>query len=83
MTPKCQAAINLSWFFIIMPLLQQVSTDQMFITHDAYDKVEYCTLSFGHPDKEFLKVIDRMHKWRPKMYSFVYVLIRLTSLALK
>ena len=27
--------------------------------------------------------IDRMHKWRPKVYSFVYVLIRLTSLALK
>ena len=27
--------------------------------------------------------IDRMHKWRPKKYSFVYVLIRLTSLALK
>ena len=24
--------------------------------------------------------IDRMHKWRPKKYSFVYVLIRLTSL---
>ena len=22
-----------------------------------------------------LKDIDRMHKWRPKMYSFVYVLI--------
>ena len=52
MTPKHQAAINLSWFFII-PLLQQVSTDQMFITHDAYDKVEYCTLSFGHLDKNF------------------------------
>ena len=27
--------------------------------------------------------IDRMHKWRPKMYSFVYVLMRLTSLALE
>ena len=26
------------------------------------------------------KIIDRMHKWRPKKYSFVYVLIRLTSL---
>ena len=26
------------------------------------------------------KTIDRMHKWRPKKYSFVYVLIRLTSL---
>ena len=25
-------------------------------------------------------VIDRMHKWRPKKYSFVFVLIRLTSL---
>ena len=24
--------------------------------------------------------IDRMHKWQPKKYSFVYVLIRLTSL---
>ena len=24
--------------------------------------------------------IDRMHKWRPKKYSFVYVLISLTSL---
>ena len=24
--------------------------------------------------------IDRMHKWRPKKYYFVYVLIRLTSL---
>ena len=24
-----------------------------------------------------------MHKWQPKMYSFVYVLIRLTSLAFK
>ena len=24
--------------------------------------------------------IDRMHKWRPKKYSFVFVLIRLTSL---
>ena len=24
-----------------------------------------------------------MHKWRPKVYSFVYVLMRLTSLALK
>ena len=24
-----------------------------------------------------------MHKWWPKMYSFVYVLMRLTSLALK
>ena len=23
--------------------------------------------------------IDRMHRWRPKSYSFVYVLIRLTS----
>ena len=23
---------------------------------------------------------DRMHKWRPKKYSFVYALIRLTSL---
>ena len=29
------------------------------------------------------KSIDRMHKWRPKKYSFAYVLIRLTSLALK
>ena len=29
------------------------------------------------------KPIDWMHKWRPKMYSFVYVLMRLTSLALK
>ena len=28
-------------------------------------------------------LIDRMHKWRPKKYSFVYVRIRLTSLALK
>ena len=27
--------------------------------------------------------IDRMHKWRPKIYSFVYLLMRLTSLALK
>ena len=26
------------------------------------------------------KSIDRMHKWRPKKYSFVFVLIRLTSL---
>ena len=25
-------------------------------------------------------IIDRMHKWRPKKYSFVFVLIRLTSL---
>ena len=25
-------------------------------------------------------LIDRMHKWRPKKYSFVYVLIRLASL---
>ena len=24
--------------------------------------------------------IDRMHKWRPKNYSFIYVLIRLTTL---
>ena len=29
---------------------------------------------------EILHSIDRMHKWRPKKYSFVYVLIRLTSL---
>ena len=28
-------------------------------------------------------VIDRMHKWQPKKYSFVYVLIRLTRVALK
>ena len=26
------------------------------------------------------RFIDRMHKWRPKKYSFVVVLIRLTSL---
>ena len=31
----------------------------------------------------FTVAIDRMHKWRPKMYSFVYVLMRLTSLALE
>ena len=30
--------------------------------------------------KVFLNVIDRMHKWRPIKYSFVYVLITLTSL---
>ena len=29
------------------------------------------------------KDIDRMHKWRPKKYSFVFVLIRPTSLVLK
>ena len=28
------------------------------------------------------KDIDRMHKWRPKKYSFVFVLIRPTSLFL-
>ena len=28
-------------------------------------------------------IIDRMHKWRPKMYSFVYVLMRFTRLTLK
>ena len=28
-------------------------------------------------------LIDRMHKWRPKQYSFVSVLIRLPILALK
>ena len=27
--------------------------------------------------------IDRMHKWRPTKYSFVFVLIRPTSLVLK
>ena len=30
-----------------------------------------------------LLLIKGMHKWRPKMYSFVSVLIRLTSLTLK
>ena len=29
------------------------------------------------------KVIDRFHKWLPKKYSFVFVLIRKTSLVLK
>ena len=29
---------------------------------------------------KMLGLIDRMHKWRPKKYSFVYVLIGLTSL---
>ena len=33
--------------------------------------------------KKIAFTYDRMHKWRPKMYSFVYVLMRLTSLALK
>ena len=28
-------------------------------------------------------IIGRMHKWRPKKYSFVFVLIRPTSLVLK
>ena len=27
------------------------------------------------------KTIDRFHEWRPKNYSFVYLLIRPTSLA--
>ena len=30
-----------------------------------------------------LLLLNGMHKWRPKMYSFVSVLIRLTSLTLK
>ena len=29
------------------------------------------------------KDIDGMHKWRPKKYSFVFVIIRPTSLVLK
>ena len=28
----------------------------------------------------FTKLIDRMHKWQPKKYSFVFVLISLTIL---
>ena len=31
----------------------------------------------------FVLSIERMHKWRPTKYSFVFVLIRLTSLVLK
>ena len=31
--------------------------------------------------KNIIKTIDRFHEWRPKNYSFVYVLIRPTSLA--
>ena len=27
-----------------------------------------------------VRAIDRMHKWRPKKYSFVFVLISMTSL---
>ena len=34
-------------------------------------------------EADILCDIDRMHKWWPKKYSLVYVLIRLTSLALK
>ena len=30
-----------------------------------------------------LKIIDHIHKWRPRNYSFVFVLIILTSLTLK
>ena len=31
--------------------------------------------------KNIIKTIDRFHEWRPKNYSFVYLLIRPTSLA--
>ena len=39
----------------------------------------------AHYFEHFLKAwsIDRLHKWRPKNYSFVFVLIKPTSLALK
>ena len=38
---------------------------------------------FDPKDAEYIRIfktIDRMHKWRPKKYSFVFVLISLTSL---
>ena len=41
-----------------------------------------CLNSWSHLNY-FIFSIDRMHKWRPKKYSFVFVLIRPTSLVLK
>ena len=41
------------------------------------------TKGLGERERQRQNRIDRMHKWWPKNYSFVYVLIRLTSLALK
>ena len=32
---------------------------------------------------QFINIIDRLHKWRPKKYYFVFVLIRPTSLLLR
>ena len=47
-------------------------------------KIRYAMLDskrMQHPCHSFIKgPIDRMHKWQPKNFSFVYVLIRLTSL---
>ena len=41
------------------------------------------TWKFGFIKRVHKGRIDRMHKWRPTKYSFVFVLIRPTSLVLK
>ena len=48
-------------------LRQPVSTREV-------DAIRWCC--------QFINTIDRLHKWRPKKYSFVFVLIRPTSLFL-
>ena len=61
---------------------RQVVLDEVQLQHpNAYDNFNLCDMH----KKRSLKTlsIDKMHKWRPTKYSFVFVLIRPTSLVLK
>ena len=51
-----------------------------FISH-LYLHLLYQNIRIFH--RQFSATIDRMHKWRLTKYSFVFVLIRPTSLVLK
>ena len=65
---------NISLLFKGSGILTNAKTNNTFF-HKAH------ALEFTESNERI--TIDRMHKWRPKIYSFVYLLMRLTSLALK
>ena len=85
--PTVEGILSLASKIFVCRCLKSLGTLRMMYGYHCYllDSSNLSSLTKAPSIwvKTFFFLIDRMRKWRPKKYSFVYVLIRLTSLALK